>query len=230
MKILNILIAPAVLGISLAANIANAEQPPQGAWKKNLTPEQQQAVQQQWNSMTPEQQQAMKQRMESQRQKFESMTPEQQAADAKKERMKELAKKPAGELTPEEQAEISDYVLDRFRGKKDPGAAVAQSYFYAEKALTKQGQAFAAAKPVVASDIEGNRELIGQDERGILFTTADVNSLVASIKMLSRSEIYNRKAIAARQFVLDNGLTWSGCARKYLALVEEICAEQSCVD
>lgn len=91
--------------------------------------------------------------------------PGEQASEDNKERIKELSRKAAKDLTKEEQKEIEDYVLNRFRGKPEPNKEIAKSYFYAEKALTKQGQAFAEARQRIAQ-LEGiisSMQASGQD-------------------------------------------------------------------
>lgn len=64
----------------------------------------------------------------------------------KKARMQEIAKKGGKNVTQEEQVEIEDYILNRFKGKGKPEREVAKSYFFAEKIISKQGQALAAQK------------------------------------------------------------------------------------
>ncbi len=59
----------------MTGSIANADENTQGAWRQNMSPEQQQAMQQKWNSLSPEQQEAMRARSENKRQKWEGMTP-----------------------------------------------------------------------------------------------------------------------------------------------------------
>ena len=71
---------PLVLAISLAGNIATADQGSGAAMKQNMSPEQQEAMKQKWDSMTPEQQQAYKAKREQSKQQYQSMSPEEQQA------------------------------------------------------------------------------------------------------------------------------------------------------
>ena len=61
-------------------------------------------------------------------------------------RINNLKKKDPDALTAEEKEEIGDYILDRFKGKPQPGREAAKSYFFAEKLISKQGQQIAAQR------------------------------------------------------------------------------------
>lgn len=91
-------------------------------------------------------------------------------------------------------------------------------------------EAFAAAKPVIATDIDGNREMIGCDERGMLFPPTDARTLAACILAMSKAATYNRTAAAARRFIIEEGLTWAQCARKYYELIQELCPQKRCAE
>ena len=76
----NISVLSLLLGISIAGNIASADEGSEAAMKRNLSPEQQEAMQKKWESMTPEQQQAFKEQQKQLRQQYQNMSPEEQQA------------------------------------------------------------------------------------------------------------------------------------------------------
>ena len=80
-------------------------------------------------------------------------------------------------------------------------------------------EAFAAGLPVFASDIPGNRELIGADERGTLFATGDAANLASKLIRISEEEIRQARPRRARAFLNEQGLDWQQCAARYLALI-----------
>ncbi len=79
-------------------------------------------------------------------------------------------------------------------------------------------EAFAAGRVVVASDIEGNRELIGQDERGLLFPPGDAHALAHRLRRLESVDLRDRLGRAGRTYIERCELTWGHCARRYEAL------------
>lgn len=54
-------------------------------------------------------------------------------------------------------------------------------------------EAFAAAKPVIASDLGGMAELVKDDVRGLLFPKGDMNALSAAMQRLSTNAGYARR-------------------------------------
>lgn len=82
-------------------------------------------------------------------------------------------------------------------------------------------EAFAAALPVVASDIDGCRELIGADERGRLFPVDDVAALAECIRSLSDPRVRHEVGVRGRAFIREQGLDWDSCARRYLQLLAD---------
>ena len=66
-------------------------------------------------------------------------------------------------------------------------------------------EAMACGCSAVASDVGGNPELIGRDERGMLFPSGDADALSAVLLTLMRDpEMRARKAVAARAFLEEN--------------------------
>lgn len=83
-------------------------------------------------------------------------------------------------------------------------------------------EAFAAARPVIACDIDGVRELIGADERGLLYPPGNAAELAARLDCLSDTDLRIRLGAAARRFILDEGLTWDRAAAAYARLFETL--------
>lgn len=83
-------------------------------------------------------------------------------------------------------------------------------------------EAFAAGIPVIASDVEGNTELIRHRQRGLLFPSEDVQALATALRTVLADEALQssmRKAIS--KFIRN--FDWPVIARQYLALYEELC-------
>lgn len=77
-------------------------------------------------------------------------------------------------------------------------------------------EAMAAEVPVVASDIPGVRELVGDDERGLLFQVGDAVQLASLIQRLVKDDgLAARLTGSAKQWLRDQGLTWDNTARRY---------------
>lgn len=78
-------------------------------------------------------------------------------------------------------------------------------------------EAMAAARVVLATKLPGVVEVITHRENGLLFDIGNVAELADLIRELDGcpSSKY-QLGMAARQYVLDSGLTWSGSAKKYL--------------
>ena len=80
-------------------------------------------------------------------------------------------------------------------------------------------EAMAAGLPVIASDIEGVRELVKHEETGLLFTAGSLDALTEQLdRLCTDSGLRHRLGHAARAFILDAGLTWKQCANNYSAL------------
>jgi glycosyltransferase involved in cell wall biosynthesis len=82
-------------------------------------------------------------------------------------------------------------------------------------------EAMAAGRPILASDIEGIRELITHEETGLLFRVDDPGSLAVQLeRLLSDPELCARLGQAARRFITTHQLTWERCAGSYLELYQ----------
>ncbi len=80
-------------------------------------------------------------------------------------------------------------------------------------------EAMAAGVPVVASDIDGVREMIVHGERGLLFPVGDERQLAVCLRrLMDEPDLARRLAANARQWVDDQGLTWENAARRYAEL------------
>jgi len=87
-------------------------------------------------------------------------------------------------------------------------------------------EAMAAGVPVVASDIEGVRELVVDGERGLLFPVGDVGRLAVCIqRIMNEPELGWRLAVNARQWLQAERLSWENCAARQAALYGEVIAE-----
>lgn len=86
-------------------------------------------------------------------------------------------------------------------------------------------EAMAAGRTVIASNIEGTRELIENEHTGLLFPTGDSGALAGQIQRVAADPDLSRHlAAAARQAILERDLTWSGTAQRYFQLYTELTA------
>ncbi len=84
-------------------------------------------------------------------------------------------------------------------------------------------EAMAAGLPVIATHIEGTDELIEDGETGLLFEPGRPNQLARRIATLVENpELRKRLGTAARQFIIDNRLSWQETARFYAGLYREL--------
>lgn len=127
-------------------------------------------------------------------------------------------------------------IVDRvvFKGQLSPDQVVDQLASSSVLVLASRSEgrpnvvleAMAAGVPVVASDIGGVRELIGNDERGLLFPVGDIERLAACIKhILDNPNLAQRLARRASQWVKEQGLTWERSAQAYAALYQQVIDE-----
>lgn len=80
-------------------------------------------------------------------------------------------------------------------------------------------EAMAAGCCVLVSDIDGCRELVSDGKSGYLVTAGNEQELVEKlIKVILNDSLRIRLGVAARKFVVDNNLSWDGCAREYQSL------------
>ncbi len=84
-------------------------------------------------------------------------------------------------------------------------------------------EAMAAGVPVVASDIDGVREMIVHGERGLLFPVGDERQSADHLRrLMDEPDLARRLAANARQWVVDQGLTWENAAQCYAELYREV--------
>ncbi len=99
-------------------------------------------------------------------------------------------------------------------------------------------EAMAAGRAIIASDIDGIRELITHEETGLLFTVDDPAALAVGLEqLLNDPALRKRLGQAARRFITDNQLTWEHCASRYQDIYHTCLQDktpdgpnQSCVD
>ncbi|CAK0775986.1 Glycosyl transferase family 1 domain-containing protein [Gammaproteobacteria bacterium] len=86
-------------------------------------------------------------------------------------------------------------------------------------------EAMAAGLPVVATAIEGVRELIADGETGLLFPDGDVDRLAAHLGALRDAPVLrDRLGRAAHASIVARELTWEAAANRYLALYRQVLA------
>lgn len=83
-------------------------------------------------------------------------------------------------------------------------------------------EAMAAGRAIIATALPGVRELIEHEKNGLLFEPCDTALLGAHLKRLSTNvELRRQLGHAARQSIIDQGLTWSASAACYQALYQQ---------
>jgi len=83
-------------------------------------------------------------------------------------------------------------------------------------------EALAAGLPVIATDIDGTRELVEDGVTGWLFKPGDINALRAILlKILDGAYDLDQMGRQARKWMNSNGLTWDETAKKYKKLYME---------
>ena len=84
-------------------------------------------------------------------------------------------------------------------------------------------EAFAAAVPVVASNIDGVNELVAHGTTGLLFKAGDPQDLARQIQRLySDNKLLSTMKTAARRYIEENELTWPATAARYVDLYTQI--------
>lgn len=87
-------------------------------------------------------------------------------------------------------------------------------------------EAMAAGVPVIASDIDGVREIIQHEHNGLLFPVGDVDRLAAwLVRLRNDRELGHRLAANARQWIDGQELSWSQTARKYADVYHQVLQE-----
>jgi phosphatidylinositol alpha-mannosyltransferase len=83
-------------------------------------------------------------------------------------------------------------------------------------------EAMHCGKPVVASRIEGYRELISNSEAGVLVTKEDGAALAMGIEEAVAAEVvYERRRLAARR--LAARFTWTKIGKRITTLYDNVC-------
>lgn len=83
-------------------------------------------------------------------------------------------------------------------------------------------EAMAAALPVLATDIEGTRELIQHDQTGWLVPQGDVDALSGALDdLIGGKRNLAAAGLASRQWMQEQGLTWDNTAKLYSQLYAE---------
>ncbi|HRY14358.1 MAG TPA: glycosyltransferase [Candidatus Competibacteraceae bacterium] len=89
-------------------------------------------------------------------------------------------------------------------------------------------EGMASGRVVIASDIPGVRELIRHGENGFLFKVGDPVELARILRsVLENSERRRRLGAAARQWVIEQNLTWPATARRYVEIYREASARHA---
>jgi glycosyltransferase involved in cell wall biosynthesis len=80
-------------------------------------------------------------------------------------------------------------------------------------------EAMAAAMPVLATDVDGTRELIQHGQTGWLVPPGDVDALSGALAALLNGKMdFTAAGLAGRQWMLEQELTWDNTARRYRQL------------
>jgi glycosyltransferase involved in cell wall biosynthesis len=84
-------------------------------------------------------------------------------------------------------------------------------------------EAMASGLPVIASNIDGIRELIEDGKTGLLFDVGDPEQLAKKIELLIEdSTERSMLGQGARNFIIENDLTWNNAAARYCSIYKEI--------
>ncbi len=89
-------------------------------------------------------------------------------------------------------------------------------------------EAMAAAMAVVATDIDGTRELVQDGDTGWLFPPGDDDGLAKIITSIHKGQKdINKAGLAGRQWMLEHKLTWAETASQYQKLYEKVVGRAS---
>lgn len=84
-------------------------------------------------------------------------------------------------------------------------------------------EAMASGLPVVVSNIPANKELVDGSTRGLLFEPQDAKSLAEKLTLLIENrDMRLSLGLNARQYIIDQGLTWSCAGNNYFSIYEEL--------
>src|SRR5690606_2110887 len=84
-------------------------------------------------------------------------------------------------------------------------------------------EAMAAGVPVVATDVEGIRELIDDGVHGLVVPAGDAASLAAGLNRLLKDPAAARTLASNAQAKVSQEFTWGGAARRFALLYESLC-------
>lgn len=86
-------------------------------------------------------------------------------------------------------------------------------------------ESFAAGVPVVASDIEGVKELIQEGENGMGFQPGDAKELASKVEKLYQNRpLQMQFSKQGREFILQNHLLWEHVGQGYAQMYSEVIA------
>jgi len=84
-------------------------------------------------------------------------------------------------------------------------------------------EAMAAARLVVASDIDACRELISHNKNGLLFESGSPQGLYQTLKqVIDNPSIIPALGENARDWMIKEGLNWDSCAKRYMSIYKNI--------
>ncbi|KPA11374.1 group 1 glycosyl transferase [Candidatus Magnetomorum sp. HK-1] len=84
-------------------------------------------------------------------------------------------------------------------------------------------ESMAAGIPVIASNIDGVRELIKDSETGLLFDVDNSGQLAKHMELLKNNpQLRNKLGTAGRQIIFQNGLTWNKTAMRYVQIYKDV--------
>ncbi len=94
-------------------------------------------------------------------------------------------------------------------------------------------ESLAAGVPVIATDIDGIRELVEEEQTGLLFSPGDARQLAQCILKLKKNrELQTTLSENGRKFISNNQLYWKDVGERYAKLYQDVLEEQNsaCAD
>ena len=84
-------------------------------------------------------------------------------------------------------------------------------------------EAFASGLPVIASNIDGVKEMIGNSENGLLFESGNEKELADKLEELLRDEsLYGEFSKNGKEYILQNNLQWRDTGRQYASIYKNL--------